>query len=214
MHDGDRHETLRQRMVEQLILYGVRDEAVLEAMARVPRHRFVPPARASSAYADAPLPIGGGQTISQPFMVARMTELAQPGPHHQAVDVGCGSGYQAAVLAELVDRVYAVELDPTLADAARERLAGLGYRNVEVRCADGSKGWPEHAPFDCIIVAAAPERIPPALVEQLAPGGVMVIPVGPDYGVQTLTVVTKDRDGRVSERPDDLVRFVPLRSAD
>ena len=169
-------------------------------MARVPRHRFVPPELIDAAYLDRPLPIGMGQTISQPFIVALMTDLADPAPTARVLEVGTGSGYQAAVLAECVAQVYTIEIVAPLGEAARTLLAELGYRNVEVRIGDGYRGWPEAAPFDAIVVTAAPDHVPQPLVDQLAPGGRMVIPVGQRYGVQDLLVISKGADGQTLTR--------------
>lgn len=183
---------------------------VLEAMERVPRHRFVRPSELDDAYANRPLPIGHGQTISQPFIVALMTDLATPGPEDTVLEIGTGSGYQAAVLADLVKQVYTIEIVDPLGVAARERLAKLGYKNVEVRIGDGYHGWEEHAPFDAILVTAAASHIPPPLVKQLKPGGRMVIPVGPAFLTQHLMLVEKRADGSVVSRQLLPVRFVPL----
>ena len=188
----------------------VRDERVLDAMCRVPRHRFVPADRAEAAYADRPLPIGHGQTISQPYIVAYMTGLLQVQADHTLLEVGTGSGYQAAVLAELAQRVYTVEIVRPLAQYAAAILAELGYRNVEVRCGDGYRGWPEHAPFDGILVAAAPDHVPQPLVDQLKPGGRLVLPVGPTWMTQELTVITKSADGTTHSEQVMPVGFVPL----
>ncbi len=184
--------------------------AVMEALARVPRHEFVPPEWKDRAYENRPLPIGYGQTISQPYIVALMTDLAGVGLGDRVLEVGTGSGYQAAVLAALGCRVFTVEIIPALAEAARRRLRRLGYDRVRVRLGDGYYGWPEHAPFDAILVTAAADHVPPPLVRQLRPGGRMVIPVGGAFRVQTLTVVEKAADGRVSSREVLPVRFVPL----
>lgn len=183
---------------------------VARALASVPRHRFVPPEWIELAYANRPLPIGHGQTISQPFIVALMTDLVDPQPHHRALEVGTGSGYQAAVLAQCVAKVYTIEILAPLAERARELLAELGYRNVETRIGDGYAGWPQAAPFDCIVVTAAPDHVPPALVEQLAPGGRMVIPVGPQATGQDLLLIRKQTDGRTVTQRTIPVRFVPL----
>ena len=183
-------------------------ERVLQAMRTVPRHLFVLPEMVDSAYEDRPLPIGYDQTISQPYMVGLMTALVQPQPHHRALDIGTGSGYQAAVLAELVDQVYGIEIVQALADQAAERLARLGYDNVTVRHADGYRGWPEQAPFDIIVVAAAPAEIPQPLLDQLATGGKMVIPVGDTS--QDLRLVERLADGQLRERLVTGVRFVPM----
>ncbi len=185
------------------------DPRVAEALRRVPRERFVPPELAHRAWDNAPLPIGKGQTISQPFIVALMTQLLHPRPTHRVLEVGAGSGYQAAVLAELVDRVVTLERIAPLAEAARRRLAELGYGNVEVHVADGHTGWPQAAPYDGILVAAAAREIPEALVEQLAPGGRLVIPVGGEWG-QELVLVEKDPEGGITRRRLLPVAFVPM----
>lgn len=183
---------------------------VMAAIARVPRHEFVPADLRHRAYDNRPLPIGLGQTISQPYIVALMTDLLGCGPGARVLEVGTGSGYQAAVLAELVDHVYTIEIVAELGDSARRTLERLGYRNVTVRVGDGYLGWPEHAPFDGIIVTAAPEEIPPPLVEQLKPGGRMVIPVGEPWTGQNLLVLEKQPDGTLSRRNLLPVAFVPL----
>jgi protein-L-isoaspartate(D-aspartate) O-methyltransferase len=170
----------------------------------------VPPAQAGSAYRNHPLPIGAGQTISQPYIVALSTDLVQPRAGQRVLEVGTGSGYQAAVLAEIVGKVYTIELIAALGNAAAERLRALGYANVEVRIGDGYAGWPEAAPFDAIVVTAAAPRVPQALVEQLKPGGRMVIPVGESGAAQELLVITKRADGGVDTRSVLPVRFVPL----
>lgn len=199
----------RRRMVEeQLAARDIRDPRVLEAMLRVPRHRFVPEALAAEAYDDHPLSIGHGQTISQPYIVALMTQLAAPRPEGRALDVGTGSGYQAAVLAELCREVYSIEILEPLAAEAAERLKRLGYRNVTVRTGDGYRGWPEKAPFDLIIVAAAPDHVPQPLIDQLAPGGRLVIPVGDAR--QELLLIEKGRDGAVRRESVAPVMFVPM----
>lgn len=200
----------RQAMVaEQVEARGISNADVLAAMRRVPRHRLVPDAPAELAYSDRPLPIGHDQTISQPFVVAFMTQLADPDATDRALEIGTGSGYQAAVLAEIVDTVYTIEIVPELARTARDRLGALGYDNVVVKEGDGYQGWPEHAPFDLIVVTAAPDTIPSPLLDQLAVGGRLVAPVGPQDEVQQLTVVTKDADG-VQRREVMPVRFVPF----
>lgn len=186
------------------------DPRVMEVMARVPRHEFVPPSLRGQAYENHPLPIGEGQTISQPYIVALMTDLLDPEPDHVVLEVGTGSGYQAAILAELVGKVYTIEIIETLGRQAGERLKQLGYTNVEIRIGDGYHGWEEHAPFDGIIVTAAAPAVPPPLVEQLKPGGVMVIPVGGGFMAEELTVIRKSEDGRIERREVLPVRFVPL----
>ena len=200
----------RDAMVRtQIEARGIRDPATLAAMRVVPRHRFVPPDLADSAYADQPLPIGYGQTISQPYIVAVMTETLRLKPGHKVLEIGAGSGYQAAVLARIVREVFTIEIVPELGNAARERLKTLGYRNVRVRVADGYDGWPEEAPFDAIVVTAAADHIPPPLIRQLRDGGRMVIPVGSPFFVQTLMLVEKDR-GKVRTTSLMPVRFVPF----
>ncbi len=185
-------------------------DPVRRAMASVARERFVPPHLAAAAYENRPLPIGEGQTISQPFIVALMTELLQPKSNHVVLEVGTGSGYQAAVLAECVAKVYSIEIVAALAQRARAALDAAGYRNVESRTGDGYLGWPEAAPFDGIVVTAAPDHVPPRLVEQLKPGGRLVIPVGPHRSTQELLVIEAGRDGRALTRRTIAVRFVPL----
>jgi protein-L-isoaspartate(D-aspartate) O-methyltransferase len=184
--------------------------AVRRAMGKVERHRLVSSREAASAYQNRPLPIGSGQTISQPYIVALSTDLLNPKPTDVVLEVGTGSGYQAAVLAELVSRVYSIELIASLGDAARKRLEELRYGNVEVRIGDGYKGWPEKAPFDAIVVTAAAPRVPQALVDQLKPGGRMVIPVGGETETQYLKLLVKRADGGVDEKRVLPVRFVPL----
>ena len=205
--DGD--AARRTRMVEtQIVSRGVRDPRVLEAMRKVPRHSFVALEERAHAYEDHPLPIGGSQTISQPYIVALMTELLALPPKARVLEIGTGSGYQSAVLSEIANEVYSIEILPDLAQAAGDKLKELGYKNVTVKAGDGYRGWPEHAPFDGIIVTAAPEKIPEPLVEQLAPGGRMVIPVGGFF--QELKVFTREPDGTVSEKDIIPVRFVPM----
>lgn len=185
------------------------DARVLDAMAKVPRHEFVPLGQRHAAYWNRPLPIGAGQTISQPFIVALMTDLLQPKPDQRVLEVGTGCGYQAAVLSELVGEVYTVEIVESLGREAAQTLARLGYKNVHARVGDGYKGWPEHAPYDAIIVtAAAPGEIPPPLIEQLNVGGRLVIPVG--TWQQELLLVTKNEDGTTTTKDVVAVRFVPL----
>lgn len=200
----------RARMVdEQIRARRITDRRVLEAMGRVPRERFVPVLYRASAYADHPLSIGYGQTISQPYIVAWMTEALRVTPKSRVLEIGTGSGYQAAVLAELVAEVYTIEIVEPLAKSAAETLTSLGYRNVHVRHGDGYKGWPEKAPFDGIIVTAAPDHVPQPLVDQLGVGGRMVIPVGGQRGYQQMTVITRTKSG-IASRETIPVRFVPL----
>jgi protein-L-isoaspartate(D-aspartate) O-methyltransferase len=200
----------RARMVEtQIVTRGVRDPRVLAAMRQVPRHLFVEEGQRAHAYDDEPVPIGGSrQTVSQPYIVALMTELLDLQPGEKVLEIGTGSGYQSAVLGKVAAQVYSIEIIPELARASTERLARLGYRNVTVREGDGYRGWPEHAPFDGIIVTAAPERIPQPLLDQLAVNGRMVIPVGGFF--QELKVFRKDGNGKVTEKDILPVRFVPM----
>ena len=207
--DSDSLLQRRENMVEhQLRRRGISDESVLGAMQSVLRHRFVPSDMINAAYEDRPLPIGHDQTISQPYIVALMTESVRPQPGEKALDVGTGSGYQAAVLAELVDQVYGIEIVEPLAKQAADRMTEMGYKNVTIRAGDGYRGWKEHAPFDIIIVAAAPEHIPQPLIEQLASGGRMIIPVG--AGFQELILLEKLSDGSVRQSRIAAVRFVPM----
>ena len=206
--DPRRAELARARMVDtQIRARGVTNRRVLDAMRTVPRHLFVPPSVRAQAYEDQPLPIGAGQTISQPYMVAVMTELLDPQADDRVLEVGTGSGYQAAVLAELVSEVISIEIIPELAESARRRLADLGYHNVTVITGDGYRGSPARAPFDGIVVTAAPKEVPPLLVEQLRVGGQLVIPVG---GMsQTLQVLERTEQG-VRRKQLFEVRFVPM----
>jgi protein-L-isoaspartate(D-aspartate) O-methyltransferase len=206
----DRFASAREQMVQdQIIARGVQDSATLYAMKKVPRHEFVSSELISYAYDDNPLPIGSEQTISQPYIVALMTELIKPKKGQRVLEVGTGSGYQAAVLAEIVDSVYTVEILPELAASSAERLKRLGYSNAIVRCGDGYEGWKEFALFDGILVTAAAEDIPQPLIDQLKDGGILVIPVGSVMSVQALTVVKKH--GKDIETRTVLpVRFVPL----
>jgi len=199
----------RQQMVENdLRGRDITDPRVLEVMGRVARQKFVPPSLEAKAYDDHPLPIGHGQTISQPYIVALMTQLAKTNPEAKALDIGTGSGYQAAVLAELCKEVYGIEIIEPLAEDAKQRLRRLGYGNVTVRCGDGYRGWPEHAPFDVIVVAAAAGHVPQPLVDQLAPNGRIVIPVGRSY--QELLLIEKRADGSVRQQRIAAVAFVPM----
>jgi protein-L-isoaspartate(D-aspartate) O-methyltransferase len=190
--------------------FGAMSPAVRAALGKVERHRLVPPAQASAAYRNHPLPIGAGQTISQPYIVALSTDLLAPKPSDVVLEVGTGSGYQAAVLAEVVARVYSIELIESLGKTAAQRLAEMGYRNVEVRVGDGYAGWPEKAPFDGIVVTAAAPEVPAALVAQLKAGGRMVIPVGGSADIQYLKLLVKRADGGYDEKRVLPVRFVPL----
>jgi len=211
--DTERFARQRRSLVAELRAEGIRNEAVLRVVAETPRHLFVPEGLSSVAYGNHPLPIGQGQTISQPYIVAIMTELAI-GPRKAArlrtLEIGTGSGYQAAVLAKLVKEVYTIEIIPELADSARQRLKKMGCRNVFVRTGDGYKGWPDKAPFDAIVVTAAPPYIPQDLVRQLARGGRMIVPLGESPDDQNLTLVAKSDTGAVSVLPLLPVRFVPM----
>ena len=207
---GMTSQRVRDRLIERLRENGIGDERVLNAIRTVPRHQFVDEAFATRAYEDTALPIGHGQTISQPWVVAKMTEALLEAAPKTVLEIGTGSGYQAAVLAELVARVYTIEIVRALGLQAAETLRSLGYRNVETRIGDGYLGWPEAAPFDGIVVTAAPDHVPPALVAQLAPGGRLVIPVGPVLVGQDLLLIRKDTDGRTVTRSTIGVRFVPL----
>jgi protein-L-isoaspartate(D-aspartate) O-methyltransferase len=210
----------RARMVAEIdqMYAETRAETGLAAMAprvraaigKVERHRLVPQEQANLAYRNHPLPIGHSQTISQPYIVALSTDLLAPEPGHVVLEVGTGSGYQAAVLAEIVKQVYTIEIVEPLGRAAESRLAALGYKNVEVRIGDGYKGWPEKAPFDGIVVTAAAPRVPQALVDQLKPGGRMVIPIGERWEVQQLLLIVRNADGTLQQKNVLPVRFVPL----
>ena len=203
----------RHEMVEQQIRQrGVTDARVLDAMRTVPRERFVPPELLRQAYDDGPLPIGSGQTISQPYIVAYMTEALKVQPSHKVLEVGTGSGYQAAVLSHLVREVYTIEIVPELARRAETLLQSLNRTNVRVRAGDGYAGWPELAPFDRVMVTAAPEELPRPLIDQLAEGGLLVAPVGPQYAPQWMTVVEKTQKGVVQRRTIP-VQFVPFTRA-
>ncbi len=206
----ERVDERREMVRRQVERRAVKDKAVLEAMRTVPRHAFVPEKRRRRAYADTPLPIGLGQTISQPYIVGYMTEKLRLDEKDRVLEVGTGSGYQAAVCAEIAFKVWTIEILEPLGKAAGKRLEKLGYRNVETRVADGYYGWEEHAPYDAIIVTAAAAQVPPPLVKQLKPGGRMVIPVGGPFATQYLNLVTKDKEGEVSSKSLLPVRFVPF----
>jgi protein-L-isoaspartate(D-aspartate) O-methyltransferase len=205
-------EAVRQSVLESAGYTGIAalSDEVMAAMGAVPREEFVLPEYRDQAYRNTPLPIAAGQTISQPLIVALMTEMLDPQPGDVMLEVGTGSGYQAAVLAQLVKHVYSVEIVPELADSASAVLKKLGYNNITVRAGDGYAGWPEHAPFDGIIVTAAAEEIPPPLLQQLKPGGRLVIPVGGHWDAQELLIVEVDSSGKVSKESKLPVRFVPL----
>jgi protein-L-isoaspartate(D-aspartate) O-methyltransferase len=201
----------RAQMVKQQIEQrGVRNPDVLRAMRAVPRHLFIPESQRAWAYEDHPVPIGQGQTISQPYIVALMTELLEPAKDHKVLEIGTGSGYQAAVLSGLVKQVLSIEIVPELARSASALLAKLSYGNVKVRLGDGYRGWPEEAPFDRIIITAAPPEIPQTLIDQLAPGGKLVAPVGSTVWGQDLVVVDKRPDGKTRRRSVIPVMFVPM----
>jgi protein-L-isoaspartate(D-aspartate) O-methyltransferase len=208
---ADRYELMRERMVRtQIMDRGLSNPAVLAAMKKVPRHLFVPKEYQDEAYNDYPLPIGYYQTISQPYIVAYMTDVLRPGKGMKALEIGTGSGYQAAVLAEIVEKVYTIEIVPELARESAALLKKLGYDNITCRYGDGYKGWEEHAPFDLIIVTAAAESVPQPLIDQLAEGGRLVIPVGKPNAVQELQLITK-RKSRTETKRLTFVRFVPFK---
>jgi protein-L-isoaspartate(D-aspartate) O-methyltransferase len=204
----DEFKDQRLQMVDrQIRARGINNPAVLNAMKKVPRHRFVSAEYATSAYEDFPLPIGHGQTISQPYIVAYMTEAAEISDHDKVLEIGTGSGYQAAILGELAKEVYTIEIIPELAEQARRTLDELGYKNVTVKAGNGYEGWAEHAPFDAILVTAAPDEVPQALIDQLAMNGKLIIPVG--AGDQEMTIITKTAGGVIEKRTIP-VRFVPM----
>ncbi|MBE0673560.1 MAG: protein-L-isoaspartate(D-aspartate) O-methyltransferase [Bacteroidales bacterium] len=206
----DPYEKARHEMVaSQIAARGITDAATLSAMRRVPRHLFVPPQVAGNAYDDYPLPIGYNQTISQPFIVAWMTELARPGKHKKALEIGTGSGYQAAILAETVETVYTIEIVPQLARSSALLLKKLGYTNIVAREGDGYLGWAEHAPFDIIIVTAACDHVPQPLIDQLADNGRLIMPLGEPGAVQELILITRKK-GKTVQQTISAVRFVPL----
>jgi protein-L-isoaspartate(D-aspartate) O-methyltransferase len=206
----DQYKFQRENMVEtQIAQRGIKDKLVLDAMRKVPRHLLVPEKIRPYAYDDMPLPIGDGQTISQPYIVALMTELIKPNKDMKVLEIGTGSGYQAAVLAEIVKEVYTIEIFESLGIRAQRDLKALGYDNIQVRVGDGYKGWPEEAPFEAIIVTAAPEEIPQPLIDQLAEGGRMIIPVGDEGKVQQLVLGEKIK-GKFRTRFISSVRFVPF----
>ena len=209
--DTDKTKAARKRLVDvHIVGRGVKDKAVLAAMRAVKRHQFVPAGVRALAYLDRPLPIGEEQTISQPYVVASMTEELGLKPGHRVLEIGTGSGYQAAVLAEITSHVYSIEIKEKLAKRAAATLKGAGYTALKVRHADGYYGWAEEGPFDAIVVTAAAPRVPPPLVKQLKPGGRMVIPVGRPFATQDLVLVHKDEEGRVRTKSLYRVRFVPL----
>lgn len=221
---ADDFNTLRQMMVDEIktdvldtssyIERKVLTDQVMQAMGRVPRHLYVPEDMRPLAYENRPLPIGYGQTISQPYIVALMTELLEPEKNAKVLEIGTGSGYQSAVLAELVERVFTIEIIEALGEQARQRFQDQGLSNIESRIGDGYYGWPEQAPFDGILVTAASDHIPPPLIKQLRPGGRMLIPVGGRFQIQQLVLVEKTTEGRTLTRQILPVRFVPLTRAD
>jgi len=208
--EPDDFARLRKTMVQsQIMARGVEDPDVIKAMLKVPRHLFVPEARRAYSYEDYPLPIGEGQTISQPYIVAYMTEALDLRPRDKVLEIGTGSGYQAAILGELVKEVYTIEIVAKLGKRARQTLSRLGYKNIHVKIGDGYKGWPDKAPFDAVIVTCAPEKVPPALIKQLKEGGRMIIPVGKTGGVQKLVRAVL-KGGRLKTEDVMYVRFVPM----
>jgi len=220
VYADERFAAQRQQMVHEIrqdvadttryIGKSALNERVMSAMATVPRHEFVPPSMQSVAYENRPLPIGHGQTISQPYIVALMTDLVDLDQQDTVLEIGTGSGYQAAILSALVKKVYTIEIVEALGLSASTRLQKLAYNNIETRIGDGYFGWPEQGPFDAIVVTAASSHIPPPLVQQIKPGGIMLIPVGSQFQVQQLTLVKKDKQGGVITRQVLPVRFVPL----
>ena len=211
---SDKYQSMRIAMVnDQIVKRGIRNPLTIKAMEKVPRHLFVPPEYMDRAYEDNPLPIGHDQTISQPFIVAYMTEIAKPAKWKKVLEIGTGSGYQAAVLAEIVDTVYTIEIIPELAKQATARLSKMGYKNIVTKLGDGYKGWKEHAPYDIIIVTAADDHIPQPLIDQLAENGRLVMPIGSPSSAQQLVLATK-KSGKIDRRKLAMVRFVPLLHGD
>ncbi len=209
-NESDKYKKLRNLMVvEQIESRGIKNKRVLKAMRTVPRHLFVPESLRNLSYIDRPLPIGEEQTISQPYIVALMTELIEPEKNDRILEIGTGSGYQAAVLAEFCKEVYTIEIIESLANSAEMRLKSMGYENIKVRHGDGFQGWEKHAPFNGIIVTAAPEKVPPPLLEQLAEGGRMIIPVGSQWMWQELYLIKKIK-GKIIKEKIAPVRFVPM----
>jgi len=213
---GTSFHYLREKMVREQLEFPldgrtpIRDRRVLWAMKTVPRHLFVRKEDMIRAYEDYPLPIGWGQTISQPYIVALMTEMLKLAPHHRVLEIGTGSGYQAAVLSLLCKEVYSIEIIESLAKEAIKRLQRLGYKNIRVKIGDGYYGWPEYAPFDRIILTCAFPKVPPPLIKQLKRGGLLCMPLGPRYGIQYLTILFKMKDGSCRIKKETPVRFVPM----
>jgi protein-L-isoaspartate(D-aspartate) O-methyltransferase len=199
----------RQALISKLRAAGIKNEAVLKAMEKVQRHEFVPEKYRERSYEDMSLPIGSIQTISQPYMVALMTSAILPKPDFRVLEIGTGTGYSAAVLAELVKEVYTIEIDPELAASAEKRLQELGYKNIFVKVGDGFFGWPEKAPFDAIILTCTADKVPPKLAEQLKEGGRLIMPLGEDFSPQTMVAITK-KNGKLVSRPLVEVQFVPM----
>lgn len=213
-HSQINFKQLRENMIkEQLLARDINDPVTLNAMRNVPRHEFVPTKMQPYAYTDNPLSIGMGQTISQPYIVAYMTQILKLKNHHRVLEVGTGSGYQAAILGQIVDSVYSIEIVEALAITAKNRLSALGYDNIHVKSGDGYLGWPEKGPFDAIIVTAGAEEIPEPLLKQLKEGGRMIIPVGPHNGVRELLLIT-NKSGKIKTKAVMAVRFVPLTRKD
>lgn len=211
LQQDERFVAAREKMVkQQIISRGITDQSTLNAMRKVPRHRFVPKEYESEAYDDNPLPIGFGQTISQPYIVAYMTEVAKPDLSKKVLEIGTGSGYQAAILAEIVNHVYSIEIIPELAKESADRLRELGYKNITVKYGDGYKGWHEYSPFDIIIVTAAPEQVPKPLIDQLAENGRLIIPIGAPQAIQELVLFEK-KNGKIEKSRLTFVRFVPFK---
>jgi protein-L-isoaspartate(D-aspartate) O-methyltransferase len=210
----DKYSSLRERMVKvQILDRGITDSGTLNAMRKVPRHLFVPPDIMDQAYDDNPLPIGSGQTISQPYIVAYMTEVCRPTKKKKVLEIGTGSGYQAAIFAEIVDTVYTIEIIQELVDSSSEKLRQLGYKNIIQKAGDGYNGWPEHAPYDIIVVTAAANEIPKPLINQLAENGRLIIPVGQPWLVQELILLEK-KNGKIEESRLASVRFVPFKRSE
>jgi protein-L-isoaspartate(D-aspartate) O-methyltransferase len=206
----DKYTSMRKEMINnQIVNRGIRNQLTIKAMQKVPRHLFVSPEYAKRAYEDNPLPIGYNQTISQPFIVAYMTELSKPAKWKKVLEIGTGSGYQAAVLAEIVNTVYTIEIIPELAKEATDRLAKLGYKNIVTKTGDGYNGWKEHAPFDVIMVTAADDHIPQPLLDQLAENGRLIMPVGSPSSAQQIVLAIK-KNGKIEKSKLAMVRFVPL----